>query len=361
MHIIFDAHEDLAYNILAFGRDYARSVHKTRQLEANTPIPQQNGTCLLGLPEHRQGNIAITLATLFATPVRYQFGTWDTYVYQDTEEAHKLYRDQLDLYRRLDEEQPLNFRLIRNAPELNMHLADRQNTEETRPLGLIPLMEGADAVRSPEELEEWWALGLRIIGPAWAGTRYSGGTGDPGPLTEAGQVLLERMQEFGFILDISHMDEAATLEALDRYEGNLLASHSNAKALLPETRSNRHLSDRVIRGMVEREGVIGVIPFNMFLKTGWKKADGRENISIALLIDQIDYICQIAGDSKHVGIGSDFDGGFGVESVPAEIDTIADLQKVAPLLAARGYTQEDIQAIFSENFIRHLQKSLPNS
>ena len=260
MHLIFDAHEDIAYNMLAFGRDYTQPVHETRQREAKTEIPKQNGISLLGLPEHRQGNIALTLATLFATPIRYQGGAWDTYIYIDSEEAHKLYRDQLDLYRRLDEESPENFRLIRNAREMNLHLSEWKNSEETRPLplGLIPLMEGADAVRTPEELEEWWALGLRLIGPAWAGTRYAGGTGDPGPLTNEGRALLEIMAELGFILDISHLDETAALEALDRYEGNLLASHSNAKALLPKTRSNRHLSDRTIRGIIERDGVIGV-------------------------------------------------------------------------------------------------------
>ena len=363
MPLIFDAHEDIAYNMLAFGRDYTRSVHETRQIEATTETPLQNGTCLLGLPEHRQGNIALTFATLFAPPIRKQAGPSETYVYKDAEEAHKLYRNQLDLYRRLADEKPEDFRLIRNAREMKEHLSEWQMPEETRPqpLGLIPLMEGADAIRTPDELEEWWALGLRVISLAWAGTRYSGGTGDPGPLTDAGRALLEGMAEFGFILDISHMDEAATLEALDRYEGKLLASHSNAKALLPQSRSNRHISDRVIHGIIERDGVIGVIPYNLFLKYGWRLSDGRENISLDHLVAQIDHVCQIAGDADHVGIGSDFDGGFGVESTPKEIDTIADLQKIAPLLAERGYTEENIDAIFAKNFIRYLEKSLPSS
>ena len=359
MYLILDAHEDIAYNMLAFGRDYTRPVHETRQREAKTPIPQQNGTCLLGIPEHRQGNVAITFATLFATPARRQFAEWDTYLYKDADEAHKLYRNQLDLYRRLDDENPRDFKLIRSAPDLNLHLSKWQDTEETRPLGLVTLMEGADAICSPEELEEWWALGLRIIGPAWAGTRYSGGTGEPGPLPHEGFALLESMAELGFILDLSHMDEAALLEALDIYEGALLASHCNAKALLPQSRSNRHLSDRAIHGIIERDGVIGIVPFNAFLLDDWKISDGREQVSLQHVIAQIDHICQLAGDADHVGIGSDFDGGFGLASVPKEIDTIADLQKLAPLLAERGYTEENIASIFGKNFIRHLQHSLP--
>lgn len=363
MHLILDAHEDIAYNMLAFGRDYTRSAYQTRQREAQTQIPKQNGTCLLGIPEHRQGNVAITFATLFAAPRRRQIAAWDTYVYKDADEAHRLYRDQLDLYRRLDEENPEDFRLIRTARELNLHLSEWQDAKETRPhpLGLIPLMEGADAVREPEELEEWWALGVRIIGPAWAGTRYTGGTGEPGPLTDDGRALLEIMAELGFILDLSHMDEAAALESLDRYTGKFLASHSNAKALLPHSQSNRHISDHVIRSIIERGGVIGIVPFNAFLQDGWKLADGRKQITLQHVAAQIDHICQLAGDAAHVGIGSDFDGGFGLECVPQEINTIADLQKLAPLLSEWGYTDADIGQIFSKNFIEHLENSLPKS
>lgn len=359
MNLIFDSHEDLAYNMLAFRRNYTHSVYTTRTLEEKTQIPRQNGSCLLGIPEHRQGNIAATFATLFATPARYQAGEWDTYIYKDYEEAHKLYRDQLDLYRRLEEDDPENFRIIRSATDLNLHLSKWQNPEEVRPLGLIPLMEGADGIRHPDELEEWWALGLRAIGPAWAGTRYTGGTGDPGPLTEEGRDLLKVMAELGFILDISHMDEQATLEALDLYQGQLLASHSNAKALLPHSSSNRHLSDQTIHRIIERDGVVGIVLYNPFLQSGWQRKDGREHITLKHVVAQIDHICQLAGDAKHVGIGSDFDGGFGLESVPAEIDTIADLQKIAPLLEKRGYTEEDIRSIFGKNFIQLLNNALP--
>jgi membrane dipeptidase len=77
--------------------------------------------------------------------------------------------------------------------------------------------------------------------------------------------------------------------------------------------------------------------------------------------DQIDYICQNAGDARHAGIGSDFDGGFGVQSTPPEIDTIADLRKLAPLLAERGYSEGDIAAILGGNWIEMLSKALPEA
>ncbi len=359
--LILDAHVDLAFNMLTFGRDYTRPVQETRQLEQGTQTPIRNGTALLGLPEYKKGNIGILFSTLFAAPIRKKMGDWDTITYKNIQEANQLYRQQLDIYRRLADEKLQTFRLIRNAPELDLHLANRQRAEEAHPLGLVLLMEGADGIRTPDELEEWWELGLRLIGPAWAGTRYCGGTREPGPLTDDGRDLLAAMAEYGFILDISHMDETAALEALDRYEGALLASHSNVKALLPNTQSNRHLSDRAIRGIIEREGIIGVVPFNAFLQEGWRLSDGREEISLEHVIAHIDHICQIAGNARHVGIGSDFDGGFGLESVPREIDTVADLQKLSPLLIKRGYTKEDIAAIMGGNFINHLKRDLPTT
>ena len=362
MHLIVDAHEDLAHNILSYGRDYTRSVAETRRLEHGSAVIGQNGNTLFGWPEYQQGKIALIFSTLFASPKRFQAGAWEKVVYNHPDEAHKLYRSQIDIYRRLVDEHPDKFDLIRTAQELNVHLSKWKDSDEKRqpPVGLILLMEGADGIRSPEELEEWWALGLRIIGPAWVGTRYSGGWREPGPLTREGRELLARMADYKFILDLSHMDEEAALEAIDIYEGPLIASHSNAAALLPNTGTNRHLTDRAIRGIIERDGVIGVVLFNAFLKVGWKRSDGREPVTLAHVVAQIDYICQYAGDAHHVGIGSDFDGGFGLDSVPSGINTVADLQKLSPLLAERGYTNNDISAILGGNFINHLKKNLPS-
>ena len=81
--------------------------------------------------------------------------------------------------------------------------------------------------------------------------------------------------------------------------------------------------------------------------------------SLTTLVDHIDYICQMAGDSLHAGVGSDFDGGFGLQSVPPEIDTIADLQKIGPLLMERGYTEGDVANILGGNWLARLQRDLP--
>ena len=168
------------------------------------------------------------------------------------------------------------------------------------------------------------------------------------------------MSDYNFTLDLSHMDEPAALESLDRYPGPIVATHGNCLSLLPNFPSNRQFSDRVIQGVIERDGVVGVVPFNGYLKVGWVASKSRrDEVPLTTLIDHIDHICQMAGDSLHAGVGSDFDGGFGLQSVPPEIDTIADLQKIGPLLAERGYTDTDVANILGGNWLARLQRDLP--
>ena len=360
MNLFLDAHEDLAYNMAAFQRDYTRPAAVTRQLEAGSGIPEYNGDTLLGFPEYQQARVAIIFSTLFATPSRRASGSYpDTQVYGTIAEANQLYFSQLSLYHQLCDQHPDKFRLLRTQRELGAHLSAWQQSADPQPVGLVPLMEGAEGLRSPDELERWWEAGLRIIGPAWAGNRFCGGTREPGPLTAEGRKLLDAMSEYGFILDLSHMDAQAAFESLERFSGAIIASHSNAAALVRGARFNRLLSDDLLRAMLQRGVVVGVVPLNGFLSWNWAREGGRDAISLDLVADQIDYICQMAGDAAHAGIGTDFDGGFGVQAVPRELDTIADLPKINPLLAARGYSPADIAAIDSGNFVRVLESGLP--
>ena len=360
---IIDSHCDLAWNMQTYGRDYTRSAAETRRLETGTAVPESNGDSLIGWPDYQRGRVALVFSTLFASPARAHMGAWDKVVYSDYQEAHRVYLDQLHLYRQLTDSDPDHFRLVLNTKDLRLHMQEWGSSEEKdHPVGLLPLMEGADAIRSPAELEEWYSLGLRLIGLAWAGTRYAGGTREPGPLTDDGRRLLKAMANFNFTLDLSHMDEQSALESLDLYEGPLVASHANCLALLPNFPTNRHLSDQVIRGLIEHDGVIGIIPVNSFLKSGWSRSRGgrREEVPLDVVAAHMDHICQLAGDARHVGLGTDFDGGFGVQSVPPELDTIADLQKLAPLLVARGYSESDAAHILGGNWLNFLEKNLPS-
>jgi len=360
--LLVDAHQDLAWNMLSFGRDYTLSAADTRLSEAGGLAPEVNGDSLLGYPEYLRGNVALIFATLFAAPARAKGGDWDNVSYRDSNHARQLYRDQLDSYNRLVDRAPDKFRLVPSTRELDSILAAWSESEEKQtnpPVGLVPLMEGGDAICTLDELPEWWERGVHIIGPAWISTRFCGGTREPGPLTKDGHALLEVMADLGFTLDLSHMDWAAARQALDVYDGSIIASHANALRLVKDGDSNRFLPDDIIERLVEREGIIGIVPFNRFLIQTWKDSDSREACPLEMVAAQIDYICQKAGNSRHVGFGTDFDGGFGLQQVPAGIDTIADLHKLVPMLASQGYNQDDIDSIFGGNWIKFLKKSLP--
>lgn len=357
--LIVDGHQDLAWNMVTFGRDYTRSAEETRRLECGTEVPALNGDTLLGWPEYQRGRVAVIFASLFAAPLRWQEGAWDTQCYATPEQANELYRAQLALYERLVGEHGDQFQLVCDQAGLQRVLDDwQQETEAAHLVGLVVCMENAEGVRSPAELDEWWAWGVRLIGPAWAGTRFCGGTREPGPLTKEGYALLDAMADLGFGLDLAHMDEKAALQALDYYPGTIVATHANVAALLDDP-DNRFLSDRVLRGLIERDGVIGVIPANRFLRSGWRRSAGRETLTLAEVVAHIDTICQMAGDARHVALGSDFDGGFGWQDVPVEIDTIADLQNLVPVLAARGYSEADVAAVMHGNWLEVLDRVLP--
>jgi membrane dipeptidase len=361
MHLIVDAHEDLAYNAAYFGRDYTRSALVTRQLELNGPVPKRNGNTLLGLPEFLQAQVAVIFSTLFAAPARQQQTEAPfTKTYSTAQEAHDLANAQMDYYYQLvDENEP--FELIGSRGDLDRVLATWAAPEPAgRRVGLVPLMEGADPIREPQEAEWWMERGVRIVGLAWGATRFAGGTGAPGPLTAEGRRLLDVMADLGLILDLSHSSDESFLGALDRFQGTVIVSHANARALLDGfARPERMLTDEMIRRAAEAGAVIGVVPYNNFLKAGYKPSDGKEAVSLSAVLDMIDHICQVTGSAAHAGLGTDFDGGFGVERVPAEIDTIADLQKLDGALQARGYAEPDIAAILGLNWIGVLRRGLP--
>jgi membrane dipeptidase len=359
MNLIVDAHEDLAWNALTFGRDYTRSALDTRQAEAKSAAPQRNGHTLLGLPEFLSGRVAVIGATLFASPARSAFD-WETESYFNADEAYHVANRQLDYYRRLTDEHE-TFRLVGGRADLEQVLASWTGDDAgQRRVGLVPLMEGADPIREPQEAEWWMERGVRIVGLAWSATRYSGGTGAPGPLTPEGRRLLDVMSQLGLILDLSHASDESFLAALDRFQGTVIVSHANPRALLKDiARPERMLTDEMIERVAEVGGVIGVVPFNRFLSPRWQPAEGKGAVTLAVLLDMIDHICQVTGSAAHVGLGSDFDGGFGVERTPAEIDTVADLQKLDGLLQGRGYAAADVAAILGQNWIEVLRRGLP--
>lgn len=361
MTFILDAHQDLAYNMTVLGRDYSLPNAQTRLRDHKNGMDVHGGVSLLGLPEYNAANVGLVFGTLFSVPERRcNPNFFGEECYSTPAEAHSIYWNQLDHYHKLADIRSDAYRLVLTRQDLKSHLdLWRSQPGSLKPIGIVPLMEGAEGIVDLDELPAWWERGLRIIGLAWAGNRFCGGTGEPGGLTSAGKDLIAGMAEVGFVLDLSHMDEPAALQCLDLYPGQIIASHANAAKLVKGYYSNRLLSDDVITKLIERNGVIGICPFNGFLNADWVQDGGKQVISLRLVAEQIDTICQMAGDVLHVGIGTDFDGGLGVEQVPSEIDTIADLPRLFPFLEELGYDSEEIERIASGNFLEMIETALP--
>ncbi|MBN1259270.1 MAG: membrane dipeptidase [Anaerolineae bacterium] len=348
---IIDAHLDMAYNAIVLGRDLRRPVEEIRNRERQAPPPgRHTGTCLVTIPALRKGRIAIVGGSLFVAPAWKRWSD-EPQVYHTAEEAHIQAQAQLDNYHRWADELP-DVQLLRDRGDLDTVLISQET--ETPRLGIFVVMEGAAPIRTPDELGMWVERGLRGVGLTWAaGTPYAGGNANPGPLTDLGQALLHEMANFNLLLDISHLWEAAAYDALHRYPGPVGASHANPRAFVD---SPRQLSDTLIRLLAERDGVMGIVPFNLFLQAGWTQSEPR--LPLTRVVEAIDYTCQLVGSARHVGLGSDFDGGLGLESVPAEIGSIADLGKIETLLGERGYAPDDITAILHGNWLRLMRQVL---
>jgi membrane dipeptidase len=353
--LIIDAHLDLAWNALQWNRDLQTSVYTIRGKESQqSGAGRGQGT--VALPEMRAGRVALCFATLLARSTGRVIQNLD---YSSSLQAYGIAQGQLAYYQAL--ERAGEVRLIKNAHALDGHMAAWEGWETVTTLpqpvpGLIISMESADPIQSPDDLAAWVEAGVRIIGPAHYGPgRYAGGTSTELGLTSLGKDLLREMQGHGVMLDLTHFSDQAFWQALDLFDGEVLASHNNCRTLVPH---QRQFDDRQIRAIIEREGVIGTALDNWMLRFGWVRGT-RDNQPVRLqdVVNHIDHICQLAGNSRHAAIGSDLDGGFGREQSPADLDTIADLQKIPDILSDRGYQDEDIAAIMHGNWLRLLHQA----
>ncbi len=332
--LIVDAHLDLAYNAVR-GRDVLRpAIEQT---------PDEEGIPSVGLPDLRAGDVGLVCATIFAAPaVNGAPG------YQNADEAHDEATKQLDWYHA--QEQAGQFRFVTagwsgDPPE--------EPSSATAPLPAIILLEGADPIRTPAEASHWFDRGVRIVGLAWKQTRYAGGTGMPGPLTAEGVELVRELDRVGMIHDTSHLAEESFWQLMDLADGPVIASHSNCRTLVP---TDRQLSDAMIRAIVERGGVIGINFFDKFLQRPHIYKTRRATLKD--VVEHMKHICELAGDAKHVAIGTDMDGGLGREEIPKEIQTSADLYKLADALADGGFADEDVLQIMGLNWWRFFGKHL---
>ncbi|MCA8996733.1 MAG: membrane dipeptidase [Planctomycetaceae bacterium] len=353
--LIFDAHLDLAWNAVEWNRNLEWPVARIREFENQFPgiVP---GDCTVSFPELQAGNIGVVIATLL--PRLHRKDKALTF-YQGRESSYAAAQGQLAYYRALEQKGVL--RSLPDSASLQSHVKDWQEAlvdpnRQRPPIGYILSMEGAPPILEPTQVGHWYDEGLRIVGPAHYGpNEYCHGTGSEGPLTPDGRELLKEMDKAGMLLDATHLADESFWEALEIYQGPVLASHHNCRALVP---GDRQLADDQIQALIKRGSVIGAAFDNWMLIPGWKKKQSDPSlVSLKHVVDHIDHVCQLAGNARHSGIGTDLDGGFGKEQSPGDMDTIAGLGRVAEILSERGYSDEDVERIMWKNFVEFFLKA----
>jgi membrane dipeptidase len=323
--LIVDAHLDLSYNALR-GRDVLKPAREQTVDEEGIPT--------VGLPDLLAGGVNLICATVFTLPsIDGKPG------YRTADEAHAEGIRHLDWYDQQINAGKINFI---TAPE---PIDQKQNA--------ILLLEGADPLRTPADVADWYSAGMRIVGLAWKATRYAGGTGQPGPLKPDGIQLVKELDRFGIIHDTSHLAEESFWQLLDLTPGPVMASHSNCRSIVP---TDRQLSDEMIRALAARGGVIGINFFDRFLLP--PDQYGKRRATLADVAIHARHICDLVGSARHVAIGTDMDGGLGRNEIPLEIETSADLPRLAEALSTAGFNDTDVTSIMSGNWLDFFGRSL---
>lgn len=354
--LIIDLHLDLSMNALEWNRDLRVSVEEINRREAGMTDKPDRGNATISFEELRRGNFGIVVATQIA---RYVAPDNPLPGWKSPEQAWAQTQGQLAWYKAMEEDGHMI--MIRTKEELEAHLVMWNNGEpnDNKPIGYVLSIEGADSFVTVKHVERAYQYGLRAVGPAHYGPgRYANGTDSSGRLNEMGQALLKKMDELNMILDVTHLNDDAFWHALEIYKGNIWASHNNCRAFVNH---NRQFSDDMIKALIERNAVIGLALDAWMMVPDWVRGVSTPkdmNCGLYIMANNIDHICQLAGNTKHAAIGSDLDGAFGTEQCPYDLKTIADIQKVPAMLKSRGYTDTDIEAIFNKNVIDFLRRAI---
>ena len=349
---IFDAHLDLAMNALEWNRDLTKSVYQIRESEKGMVDRPDRGNNTVSLDAMRKGNIGICVATQIAG-IKNKI---NPHGWSSMEQAWAQTQGQLNWYKEMEKNGEMY--QIYDLNTLDNQIENWQKETKKKPIGYILSLEGADSIVNIDYLEKSYMLGLRAIGPAHYGPGvYAYGTDSNGSIGQKGKELVKKIEELNLILDVTHLSDTSFWETIEIYNGNLWASHNNCRKFVDH---NRQFSDDQIKEIIRRDGVIGVPLDAWMMVPNWIR--GKSNpktmgVTLNQMIENIDHICQLSGNSNHVGIGTDLDGAFGVEQTPTDIDTIADLQKIPLMLKKIGFSESDVEKVMNQNFINFLKRA----
>jgi membrane dipeptidase len=352
---LIDGHLDLSMNAMEWNRDLRLPISELNNRESCLDDKPDRGKATVTFEELRKGNIGLVVATQIA---RYVKPDSPLPGWFSPEQAWAQTQGQLAWYKAMEADGQLT--MIQNKEDLDAHLTNWNSSEnDDKPIGYILSLEGADSMVDLSYVEKAYAYGLRAIGPAHYGPgRYANGTDSSGELNKEGIALLQEMDRLNMILDATHLNDDAFWDALNRYKGNIWASHNNCRTFVDH---NRQFSDDMIKALIERDAVIGVALDAWMMAPNWIRGTSTPqstNCNMEVMANNIDHICQLAGNSNHVAVGSDLDGAFGSEQCPYDLETIADIQKIFPILKSRGYKPEDIEKIANGNWLRFMRKAL---
>jgi len=320
--LLVDGHEDLALNVVSYGRDYLGST--ALEIRAREDDEQPGGQCMLSLADWQRAGIGVVFATIAVIPADHGFP--GEQVYRTPDEARAAALAQLAVYEEWE------------AADAPVSIARTRADLDRDGIQLVLLMENADPIADAADLAFWVERGVRIIGPAWHANRYAADTREPGPLTPLGRELIRAMRESGVALDVTHMAHDATLEGFELFDGPVTATHAHSRRTVD---IERLLTDDVVHEIAARDGILGVLPVGWALVDGWRRGDPR--VSLERVVDAVH---DLHVDERHIAIGTDWDGGQGAESAPEGCETIGDLAKLRDPLG---------DAILGGNWLRWLR------
>jgi len=349
-----DLHLDLSMNAMEWNRDLRLSVDVINDRERGMNDKPDRGNATVSFPALREAGVDLVVATQLARVVKpgSAIPGWFS-----AEQAWAQTQAQLAWYRSMEECGEMQ--QVADLQQLEAHLKfHEKNKDGKKTIGFILSLEGADSLVDISYVERAYNYGLRAIGPAHYGPgRYANGTNSTGEMGTEGLALLREMERLNIILDATHLCDDAFWQAMDHFHGHVWASHNNCRSIVDH---NRQYSDEQIRELIDRGAIIGAAMDAWMIVPGWVKNQSTpENMQCNLekLTDHVDHICSLAGNSRHVCIGTDLDGGYGREQCPGDIRSIADLVKWPDIFLKRGYNEEDISNIFRDNALRFLRNA----
>src|ERR1700682_6163612 len=320
--MIVDAHLDISWNAISAGRGFLAP-----------PAPGY----LVSRSSLVTNGVGLIFATLYTAPARAGRAMRTRFVYENAHEAHIMAVAEVNYYR------SSGLQLIGDKTELESYVTGWKRGR----LAAVLLMEGADPIEDPSQLGAWTGMGVRIIGPAWGATRYSGGTGAPGGLTELGVQLLKAMRRKRVILDLSHMADQAVADAFKLWRGPIMASHSNAREIVP---GDRQITEATAKEVASRDGMLGVSFYAKHLR-----ASGRATLDD--VVKHLVHLAKAAGGPERVGLGTDLDGGCDARQAPMQ--DLTELRELRARLTKR-FSKTQVDGVMGGNWIEFLGRSLPD-